>query len=143
MIETVPQNPELDGLVNNFVRSIPGVASAIVVSADGILLAVCDGFLRERAEQLGAVSSGLLGLTIGVATLMEAGSVTRTIVEMDYGTLLLTAIGDDACLSVLTAKTCEIGVVGYEMTRLVTQARDCLVPTKRDEARHTATGSST
>ncbi|WP_239394308.1 roadblock/LC7 domain-containing protein, partial [Frankia sp. CiP3] len=106
-------------LVNNFVGSVPGVASAIVVSVDGLLLAVCDGFIRDRAEQLCAISSGLLGLALGAATLMESGPVRQTMVEMDHGTLLLMAISEGACLSVLAAKTCEIGLVGYEMTRLV------------------------
>ncbi|WP_322747977.1 MULTISPECIES: roadblock/LC7 domain-containing protein [unclassified Frankia] len=123
----------LDWLINNFVGSVPGVASAIVVSVDGILLAVCDGFTRDRAEQLGAISSGLLSLTLGVATLMDSGAVRQTIVEMDHGTLLLMAISDGACLSVLAAKTCEIGLVGYEMTRLVAQAPDFLTPAKRGE----------
>ncbi|WP_131744856.1 roadblock/LC7 domain-containing protein [Frankia sp. Cppng1_Ct_nod] len=127
------RGPELDWLINNFVKSVPGVANAIVVSADGILLAVCDGFPRERAEQLGAVSSGLLSLTLGVAVLMDAGAVAQTIVEMDKGTLLLMAIGDGACLSVLTSNSCEIGLVGYEMTRLVVRAHDSLAPAKRGE----------
>ncbi len=125
----------LNWLVNNFVGSVPGVASAIVVSVDGLLLAVCDGFIRDRAEQLCAISSGLLGLALGAATLMESGPVRQTMVEMDHGTLLLMAISEGACLSVLAAKTCEIGLVGYEMTRLVARARDFLTPARRGEPR--------
>jgi predicted regulator of Ras-like GTPase activity (Roadblock/LC7/MglB family) len=133
VIETSPSPDHgLDWLINNFARSVPGVASAIVVSADGILLAVCDSFARDRAEQLGTISSGLLSLALGAAKLMDAGSVRQTMIEMDHGTLLLMAISEGACLSVLAATTCEIGLVGYEMTRLAVQARSFLTPAKRN-----------
>ena len=42
----------LNWLVSNFARSVPGVAHAIVVSADGLLMAV-----SERLDRAGPTSS--------------------------------------------------------------------------------------
>ena len=66
---TAPQTqPSRFGwLVTNFAERVPGVAHAIVVSADGLLLTSSDRLPRDRADQLAAVSSGLISLTQGAA----------------------------------------------------------------------------
>ena len=63
----------LNWLVSNFARSTPGVAHAIVVSADGLLMAVSERLDRARADQLAAVASGLASLTQGAARCVRRG----------------------------------------------------------------------
>jgi predicted regulator of Ras-like GTPase activity (Roadblock/LC7/MglB family) len=123
----------LNWLINNFVDRVPGVAHTVVVSADGLLLSVSDGFPRDRADQLAAVASGLVSLTQGAARVFEAGTVTQTVVEMEGGFLFIMAISDGACMAVLAAPSCDIGLVGYEMALLVTRAKDVLTPALRAE----------
>jgi predicted regulator of Ras-like GTPase activity (Roadblock/LC7/MglB family) len=123
----------LNWLINSFVDRVPGVAHTVVVSADGLLLAVSDGFPRDRADQLAAVASGLVSLTQGAARVFEAGVVTQTVVEMEGGFLFIMAISDGACMAVLAAPSCDIGLVGYEMALLVTRAKDVLTPALRAE----------
>ncbi|CAJ62994.1 MULTISPECIES: roadblock/LC7 domain-containing protein [Frankia] len=135
MTDAEPDNPSLDWLVNNFVDFVPGVANAIVASSDGHLLAVCSGFPRERAVQLGSIASGLFSLTLAAADFVEGGSVTQTVVEMVQGSLLLMAVGEGSCLAVLATSTCDIGLVGYEMTVLVARTREALTPARRADAR--------
>ena len=72
----------LNWLITNFVDRVPGVAHTVVVSSDGLLLAVSNGFPRDRADQLAAVASGLSSLTQGAARIFEGGAVTQTVVEM-------------------------------------------------------------
>jgi uncharacterized protein len=127
----------LNWLINNFVDRVPGVAHTIVVSADGLLLAVSDGFPRDRADQLAAVSSGLVSLTQGAARVFEAGGVTQTVVEMEHGFLFIMAISDGASMAVLAAPSCDIGLVGYEMALLVSRAKDVLTPALRAELQGT------
>lgn len=133
MTDVTPSSPSLDWLVNNFVDYVPGVANAVVVSSDGHLLAVCSGLPLELAERLGTIASGLFSLTLAAAELVEAGSVTQTVVEMNQGSMLLMAVGDGSCLVVLATNTCDIGLVGYEMTVLVARSRDALTPAVRGE----------
>ncbi|SBW28520.1 MULTISPECIES: roadblock/LC7 domain-containing protein [Protofrankia] len=123
----------LNWLINNFVDRVPGVAHTVVVSADGLLLAVSDGFPRDRADQLAAVASGLVSLTQGAARVFEAGNVTQTVVEMEHGFLFIMAISDGASMAVLAAPSCDIGLVGYEMALLVTRTTDVLTPALRAE----------
>ncbi|ABD12183.1 dynein regulation protein LC7 [Frankia sp. CcI156] len=132
MTRADPEHPSLDWLVNNFVDFVPGVANAIVASSDGHLLAVCTGLPRERAERLGSLASGLFSLTLAAADFVDGGHVTQTIVEMAQGSLLLMAVGEGSYLAVLATNTCDIGLVGYEMTVLVARTREALTPARRE-----------
>ena len=118
-------------LVSNFAERVPGVAHAIVVSADGLLLTSSDRLPRDRADQLAAVASGLVSLTQGAARCFDAGGVVQTVVEMDRGIVLLMSISDGSCLAVLAAPTCDIGQIAYEMTMLVDRVGQMLTPELR------------
>jgi len=124
---------DLSWLVGNFARRTPGVAHAMVVSADGLPVAVSDHLDRPQADQLAAIASGLASLTQGGARCIDGGLVTQTVVEMDQGLLVVMAISDGSCLTVLAAAACDVGVVAYEMTVLVTRAGDVLTPALRAE----------
>ncbi|ACU39236.1 MULTISPECIES: roadblock/LC7 domain-containing protein [Actinosynnema] len=120
-------------LVDDFVNRVAGVAHAIVVSADGLLLAASERLPVDRAEQLAAVSSGLVSLNLGAARCFEAGNVKQTVVEMERGYLFLMSISDGSCLAVLAAPNCDIGLIGYAMTRLVDRVGVQLTPEIRSQ----------
>lgn len=115
-------------LVTDFVRRVPGAAHAVLVAANGLLLAGSRGMPRDRAEQLAAVASGLASMTAGAARCFDAGEVAQTIVEMDGGYLLLTVVPDGSALAVLASPQCELGTVAYEMTLLVERIAADLTP---------------
>ena len=48
----------LSWLLNGFVRRVPGVTEAVVLSADGLPMAVSEHLDRESAERCSAVASG-------------------------------------------------------------------------------------
>jgi predicted regulator of Ras-like GTPase activity (Roadblock/LC7/MglB family) len=133
MTQLSKEAQNLNWLVNNFVRNVPGVAHAIVVSSDGLLMAVSDRLDRARADQLAAVASGLASLTQGAARVFDAGVVNQTIVEMERGFLFVMSVSDGSVLSVLASPACDIGLVGYEMALLVTRTGDVLTPQLRAE----------
>ena len=76
---------DFNWLVGKLARRTPGVAHAMVVSADGLPVAVSDRLDRPKADQLAAISSGLASLTQGGARCMDGGLVRHTVVEMDRG----------------------------------------------------------
>src|SRR2546423_15251230 len=94
-----PTQNQFGWLVNDFTARVPGVAHAVVVSADGLLLTASARLPLDRADQLAAVASGCVSLTQGAARCFEAGGVKETIVEMERGVLLLVAISERSCLS--------------------------------------------
>jgi len=133
MTQLSKEAQNLNWLVTNFVRKVPGVAHCIVVSSDGLLLAVSERLDRARADQLAAVASGLSSLTQGAARCFGGGVVKQTIVEMEKGFLFVMSISDGSCLAVLTSPNCDIGLVGYEMALLVARTGDVLTPALRAE----------
>ncbi|MFI9383529.1 roadblock/LC7 domain-containing protein [Kutzneria sp. NPDC052558] len=134
---------ECSWLINDFVDRVPGAAHGITVSADGLLIAASRTLPEDRADQLAAVSSGLLSLTDGAARCFEAGNVRETIVEMDAGTMLLMAISDGSCLSILADPGYDIGQIAYEMALLVDRFGRQLTPGERaDDAAAVSAGSA-
>jgi hypothetical protein len=123
MTESLSETPgderNLDWVVSKFVDEVPSAAHAILVSADGLLMAASKSIPYERAEQVAAVSSGLASLAVGAARLFDGGAVLQTVVEMQHGYLLLMSVGDGSHLAVLTEDSADIGQVGYEMALLV------------------------
>ena len=113
------QDKSLDWLVSNFARDVPGVSHAVLVSADGLLVAASEHLPAERADQLAAVSSGLASLSTGAAQLFEGGQVLQSVVEMQNGYLLLMRVGDGSNLATLASTSGDIGQIGYEMAILV------------------------
>lgn len=124
---------DLSWLVSAFAQRVPGVAHSIVVSSDGLLVAVSDHLPREHADRLAAVTSGLMSITSGAAAMFDNDVVKQTVVEMGRGYFLVMHIRDGSILATLAGAEADIGVVGYEMARLAKQAGEMLTPALRDE----------
>jgi predicted regulator of Ras-like GTPase activity (Roadblock/LC7/MglB family) len=116
---TAEAQSSLGWLVSAFTNEVPGVAHAVLVSADGLMVASSEGLPRDRADQLSAMAAGLSSLTVGAAHLFAGGRVVQSVIEMEQGFLLLMTVGDGSHLAVLASSRCDIGLVGYEMTLLV------------------------
>ena len=120
-------------LVDNFVDRTPGVTQTVVVSSDGLPMAVSHGLARDVADRFAAVAAGLIGLAYGAAGRFGGGAVNEIIVEMENGFLFVTGISDGSCLAVVAESTCDVGLVGYEMAVLVERAGSVLTPELRAE----------
>lgn len=125
-------------LITDFVHRVPGAAHAVVVSADGLLLASSRGLPKDRADQLAAVASGLTSLARGAAQVFEGGTVAQTVIEMANGFLFLMSVSDGSCLAVLGAPDSDIGLVVYEMTLLVDRVGQQLTPELRAQLQGTS-----
>lgn len=125
----------LNWLVSNFANRVTGVTRAVVVSADGLLIAVSDNARLDRTQgdQLAAVISGLASLTHGAARCLHNGGVRQTIVEMHGELLFAMSISDGSVLCATTSGTADLGFVGYEMGLLVQRVGEALTPALRDE----------
>ncbi|MFC9287431.1 roadblock/LC7 domain-containing protein [Streptomyces sp. NPDC057052] len=131
---------ELDWLLDDLVTRVREVRHAVVLSADGLAVGASTGLDRADAEHLAAISSGFHSLAKGAGRHFGAGGVRQTMVEMDDGFLFVAAAGDGSCLAVLTAVTADIGLVGYEMARLVKRVGEHLRTAPRSSARPPTAG---
>ncbi len=128
-----PYRQDLNWLVTEFTTRVEDVAHAIVVSADGVPLALSAGIPGQAVEQLAAITSGLTSLMQGAARVFEGGAATQAMVEMDNGLMFVKAISDGSSLAVLTAPECDTRQVSYEMTLLVEAVGELLTPAMRAE----------
>jgi uncharacterized protein len=124
---------DLNWLVTEFTTRVEDVAHAIVVSADGVPLALSEGIPLRAVEQLAAITSGLTSLMQGAARIFEGGAPMQALVEMDGGLMFVKAISDGSSLAVLTAPECDTRQVSYEMTLLVEAVGELLTPAVRAE----------
>ncbi|GGT33780.1 dynein regulation protein LC7 [Streptomyces kurssanovii] len=125
---------DLDWLLDDLVQRAGQVRHAVVLSNDGLPVGASHALSREDAEHLAAVASGFHSLAKGAGRHFHAGGVRQTMVEMDDGFLFVAAAGDGSCLAVLTSATADIGLVAYEMARLVKRVGEHLRTPPRVDA---------
>jgi uncharacterized protein len=124
---------DLDWLVTDFTTRVPDAAHAVVVSADGVLLARSEDIPPAFAERFGLITCGLASLMQGAARIFEAGPPAQALVEMEGGLMLVKVIGDGSSLSVLAARDCDTDLLSYEMTLLVEAVGEALTPAARSQ----------
>jgi uncharacterized protein len=121
----------LDQLITDFTERVPTVLHALVVSSDGVPVAVSDRIQPDHVEKLSVITSGLISLSAGAARIFDGGTVTQALVAMERGTLVIMAIDDGSSLAVLTSATADLDLVAYEMTMLADQAGRVFTPPLR------------
>jgi predicted regulator of Ras-like GTPase activity (Roadblock/LC7/MglB family) len=115
-------------LLDNFVKTVPGTQHTLVVSTDGLLMAMSANLDRTSGDQLSAIVAGLSSLTRGAARQLQAGDVRQAIVEMDELFLFLMSVSNGSVLAVVADSTCDVGLIGYEMAMLVSRTESTLTP---------------
>jgi predicted regulator of Ras-like GTPase activity (Roadblock/LC7/MglB family) len=96
-----------------------GAKYAVVLSTDGLVIQKSANIGKDEADALAALASSLSSVTGAVSDRFGSGPVRQTFVEMAKQYLVLTAAGDNARLAVIADGEVDLGLVGYEMNRLV------------------------
>ena len=128
---------DLDFVLNRFVDDTDGVLFAQTVSADGMHLAASTAFDAARHDTFAAIASGLASLTDSSVELFGLGTVARQIIEASDGWVLLSRISHTASLGVVARRQADLGLIGYEMTRLAKQLGPVLSPDVVDRLKGT------
>ncbi|RNL83973.1 roadblock/LC7 domain-containing protein [Halostreptopolyspora alba] len=131
---------QLTWLLDGLVEQVPGIRNAIVLSSDGMLVGSSTGMGRDDAEHLSAISSSFQSLARGASHYFDEGGVRQTIVEMDTSFLFVIGAGAGSCLAVLADSGADIGVIAYEMARLVKRMGEHLSVGARPPVGHSPEG---
>jgi predicted regulator of Ras-like GTPase activity (Roadblock/LC7/MglB family) len=115
----------LNWLVANFVDRVEAVTEAVVVSSDGLLIAMSDSIDRAVGDRLAAVAAGLISIARGAG---QRGPVSQIIIEMEQALLIVMCVSDGSALAVTATRPCDVGLVAYEMAVLVDKAGTALTP---------------
>ncbi|UGT55168.1 roadblock/LC7 domain-containing protein [Nocardia asteroides] len=122
---------ELDWLLDELIARLAGAEHAVVLSDDGLVIARSGGVLREDAEHLAAMASAFGSLARGVGSQFRKGAMQQTVVELEYGYLVVTDAGQGASLALLASEDADLGMVAYEMNVIVQQVGDKLSASPR------------
>jgi len=122
---------DLYWLLDDLVDRVAEARQAVVLSADGLLIAASRGLSREDADHLSAVAAGFQSLARGAGRHFGGGRVRQTIIEMESAFLFVTAAGRGACLAVLADEDADVGLIAYEMAMLVTRVGTYLATSVR------------
>jgi predicted regulator of Ras-like GTPase activity (Roadblock/LC7/MglB family) len=118
---TTSTDCDLDWLLDDLVGRVQHVEKAAILSRDGFVLGISAALRREDAEHLAALAAGIQSLANGGALHFGGGRVQQTVIEMDQAFLFVTAAGEGSCLAVLAGSGADVGLVAYEMARIVRQ----------------------
>lgn len=110
---------ELDWLLDGLIDGTAGAQQAVVLSADGLLIARSSSMSIPDAEHLSAVASAFQSLSRGTGRHFGGGAVRQTIVEMERAYLLVTSAGFGACIALLASEDADLGMLAYETNLLV------------------------
>jgi predicted regulator of Ras-like GTPase activity (Roadblock/LC7/MglB family) len=114
-------NPDLSWVLND-VLQVPGAQHAILVSADGLLLASSDGIGRDDAETVAAAMSSMQSLSRAVAPFVgrqSPGSWRQTLLEYEGGWIFLIAAGSGAYLAAAAVADVDMEAMSFRMQQLV------------------------
>lgn len=118
----------INWMLSNFVETTPGVEQAIAVSSDGLLMAISSNLERASADKMAAVVTGMRSLSDGAARVLAKGGLNQVIVEMAGAYMFVSAIAGGSAVGVVASRNCDLGMVGYEITVLVSRFATQLTP---------------
>lgn len=134
MAQKTAPGRDLAWLLDDLVDRVAHAQRGIVLSNDGLLIAASKDLTREEAEHLAAAAAGFQSLARGTGRYIGGGTVRQTIVELEKAYLFVTAAGTGACLAVQASADADVGLIAYEMARLVTSVGAFLSATRRTGA---------
>ncbi len=96
--------------------STPDVEASAVVSVDGLIIAssLPAGVEEDRVS---AMSAAMLSLGERIASELGRGILDQVYIRGEYGYVFLSAVGEEAVLTVLARKEAKLGLVFLDMKR--------------------------
>jgi predicted regulator of Ras-like GTPase activity (Roadblock/LC7/MglB family) len=117
---------------------VPEARHAILVSADGLLMARSNEVGRDHADTVAAAMSGMQSLSRTVADFVGGEDPRRawrqTLVEFDHGWVFLISAGEGAYLAVSASPDADLAEITFRMQQLVGQLGKVLTTPPRENA---------
>lgn len=96
--------------------STPDIEASAVVSVDGLSIASSlPGGVEE--DRVSAMSAAMLSLGERIAHELGRGGLSQVYVKGEHGYVILSAVGEDAVLTVLAREDAKLGLVFFDMKR--------------------------
>lgn len=122
---------ELSWMLDDLVGRVHLVRQGMILSGDGLPMGMSRGISAADAEHLAALAAGFHSLARSVSDTFGGGAIRQTVIELERAFVFVMAAGDGSCLAVLADGDANIGLIAYEMTRLVKRVRRHLATAPR------------
>lgn len=94
----------------------PDIEASAVISVDG--LAIVSNLPSDvEEERVSAMSAAMLSLGERIASELQRGNVEQIYIKGNQGYVILSAVGEDAVLTVLARPNAKLGLVFLDMQR--------------------------
>jgi hypothetical protein len=95
------------------------IEGAVIVSVDGLSMAssLASGIEEDRVS---AMSAAMLSLGERISSELGRGELEQVQVKGESGYVILTAVGEEAVLTVLARKEARLGLILLDVSRTVT-----------------------
>jgi predicted regulator of Ras-like GTPase activity (Roadblock/LC7/MglB family) len=113
---------------------IPGALHAVLISADGLLMARTKDFDKDNADRVAAAMSGVQSLSRSLGFFCEGDNQQwrQTLVEFDGGWVFLISAGQGAYLGVSATPDVDMADITFRMQQLVGQLGKALMTPPRE-----------
>jgi predicted regulator of Ras-like GTPase activity (Roadblock/LC7/MglB family) len=115
---------------------VPEARHALLVSADGLLMARSKDVPKDDADTIAAAMSGMQSLSRTVAGFGGDGAMRwrQTLVEFDSGFVFLISAGEGAYLAVSASPQVDMADITFRMQQLVNQLGKALSTPPRENS---------
>jgi predicted regulator of Ras-like GTPase activity (Roadblock/LC7/MglB family) len=102
--------------LHNMQAAAPDIEASAVVSVDGLIMASA---LQQGVEEdrVSAMSAAMLSLGERISTELGRKGLEQVSIKGDKGSIVLTSIGEEAVLTVLSRQDAKLGMILLEMRR--------------------------
>jgi predicted regulator of Ras-like GTPase activity (Roadblock/LC7/MglB family) len=112
------RNDQLVERLRDLQVSSPDVEAAAIVSVDGLSIASSlPGNIEE--DRVSAMSAAMLSLGERIASELGRGILEQVYVKGENGFVILSAVGEEAVLTVLAREQAKLGLIFLDMSRAV------------------------
>ncbi|MBN1538098.1 MAG: roadblock/LC7 domain-containing protein [Anaerolineales bacterium] len=111
---TQSKNDQLVKRLREMQFASPEIEASAIISIDGLIIASA---LPESVEEdrVSAMSAAMLSLGERIATELGRGSLTQVYIRGSNGYVLLSAVGEEAVLTVLARDDAKLGLLFMEL----------------------------
>ncbi len=111
--------------LRNLQMSTPDIEASSLVSVDGLTIASALPAGVEE-DRVAAMSAAMLSLGERIASELGRGALDEVYVKGERGYVILTAVGEEAVLTVMARAGAKLGLVFLEMRRAAEELADIL-----------------
>jgi predicted regulator of Ras-like GTPase activity (Roadblock/LC7/MglB family) len=98
------------------IRQRPGIEAVVVLGRDGLLIDSQSASSLD-AEGLAARVPGIVATADEIGATTGKGEMRIALIEQERGYAIVSAVGDDALLCVITSPTADLGSLLYDVRR--------------------------